>query len=122
MTASMFDSFITGHWFSAEAKRVWSDSATLQAWLDVEAALAQAQASLGLIPHDAAQRIAEKSHGRLFDTLKLAEDIAHAQHPLVPVLHQLEQLCGEPAAGFIHWAAFGGFLPSTSNFRSSSSF
>jgi adenylosuccinate lyase/3-carboxy-cis,cis-muconate cycloisomerase len=105
MTASMFDSFITGHWFSAEAKCVWSDSATLQAWLDVEAALAQAQAALGLIPHDAAQRIAEKSHARLFDTLKLAEDIAHAQHPLVPVLHQLEQLCGEPAAGFIHWGA-----------------
>jgi len=105
MTTSMFDSFITGHWFSTDAKRVWSDVATLQAWLDVEAALASAQADLGLIPREAAVRIAEKAQARFFDTGKLAEEIAHAQHPLVPVLHQLEALCGEPAAGFLHWGA-----------------
>ncbi len=36
---------------------------------------------------------------------RLSRDIAFAQHPLVPVLHQFEELCGEPAAGFIHWGA-----------------
>jgi 3-carboxy-cis,cis-muconate cycloisomerase len=105
MTASMYDSFLTGHWFDAEAKHVWRDTATLQSWLDVEAALANAQAALGLIPPGAAARIAEKAHTRFFDTHKLADDIAHAQHPLVPVLHQLEALVGEPDAGFIHWGA-----------------
>lgn len=105
MTVSMYESFITGHWFNAPAKYVWSDSATLQAWLDVEVALAHAQADLGLIPRSAAERIEQKARVRLFDTSKLAEDIAHAQHPLVPVLHQLEALCGEPAAGFIHFGA-----------------
>jgi len=105
MSIGMFESFVTGHWFSAEAKRIWSDAATLQAWLTVEAALARAQAELGVIPADAARTIAERADARLFDVPRLALDIAFAQHPLVPVLHQFEELCGEPAAGFIHWGA-----------------
>jgi 3-carboxy-cis,cis-muconate cycloisomerase len=102
---SMFESFVTGHWFNAEAKRIWSDAATLQAWLDVEAALALTQAELGLVPPQAAQTIAARADAGLFDRARLAQDIAFAQHPLVPVLHQFERLCGEPAAGFIHWGA-----------------
>lgn len=105
MSIGMFESFVTGHWFCAEAKRLWSDVATLQAWLDVEAALAQAQAELGVIPADAATTIAARADARLFDLPRLASDIAFAQHPLVPVLRQFEALCGEPAAGFIHWGA-----------------
>ncbi len=105
MTTGMFDSFITGHWFSPGAKRAWSDAATLQAWLDVEAALARAQADCGLIPVAAAGAIAAKADARLFDMARLAADIAFAQHPLVPVLRQFEALCGEPAAGFLHWGA-----------------
>ncbi|WP_235504056.1 MULTISPECIES: class-II fumarase/aspartase family protein [unclassified Acidovorax] len=101
----MFESFITGHWFSAEAKAFWSDGATLQAWLDVEAALARAQAELGVIPSEAAPVIAANAHAELFDLPQLAQAIAFAQHPLVPVLHRFEQLCGEPAAGYIHWGA-----------------
>ncbi len=105
MNIGMFESFITGHWFSAEAKRIWSDVATLQAWLTVEAALARAQAELGVIPVDAAETIAKKADAGLFDLQRLSSDIAFAQHPLVPVLRQFEELCGEPAAGFIHWGA-----------------
>ena len=105
MSVGMFESFITGHWFSAEAKSLWSDTATLQAWLDVEAALARAQAELGVIPAEAAPVIAACARSELFDLPQLAEAIAFAQHPLVPVLHRFEQLCGEPAAGYIHWGA-----------------
>lgn len=105
MKIGMFESFITSHWFSSDAKRIWSDVATLQAWLKVEAALARAQAELGIIPADAAEMIARKADARLFDLERLSRDIAFAQHPFVPVLHQFEELCGEPAAGFIHWGA-----------------
>jgi 3-carboxy-cis,cis-muconate cycloisomerase len=105
MNIGMFESFVTGHWFSGEAKRIWSDVATLQAWLTVEAALARAQSELGIIPAEAATTIAAKADASLFDLKRLSEDIAFAQHPLMPVLHQFEKLCGEPAAGFIHWGA-----------------
>lgn len=103
MHIGMFESFMTSYWFSDEAKQIWSDTATLQAWLKVEAALASAQATLGVIPVSSAAIIAEKADASLFDTKRLAADIAFAQHPLTPVLHQFEALCGEPAAGHIHW-------------------
>jgi 3-carboxy-cis,cis-muconate cycloisomerase len=105
MPVGMFESFITGHWFSAEAKQLWSDQATLQSWLTVEAALARVQAQLGLVPAEAAQVIARHCHAADFDTARLAQDIAFAQHPLVPVLQLLQQRCGEPAAGYLHWGA-----------------
>lgn len=105
MTTGMFDSFITRHWFSSEAKIIWSDIATLQAWLDVEAALAQAQGQLGVIPPGVATVITSACKQDLFDTRRLSRDIAHAQHPFVPVLRQIEELCGEPAAGYVHWGA-----------------
>jgi len=105
MTVGMFDSFITRHWFSTEAKTIWSDMATLQAWLDVEAALAQAQGRLGVIPAEVAPVITGACKQELFDTERLSRDIAYAQHPFVPVLRQIEELCGEPAAGYVHWGA-----------------
>ena len=105
MNIGMFESFITRHWFHPEARALWSDQATLQAWLDVEAALAGAQADLGLVPASAAERIASQADARRFDLEQLAQEIAFAQHPLVPVLHAFERLCGEPAAGYLHWGA-----------------
>ncbi|ACP26394.1 adenylosuccinate lyase [Sinorhizobium fredii NGR234] len=105
MTIGMFSSFITRHWFSEVAIDIWSDEATLQAWLDVEAALALAQAKLVLIPPEPAERIAACCDAKGFDYERLSKEIAFAQHPFVPVLKQLEELCGEPAAGFIHWGA-----------------
>lgn len=105
MRIGMFESFVTRHWFNEAAKAVWSDAATLQAWLDVEATLAQAQAELGVIPTHAANVIRAQAQAGRFDLDALAAEIAFAQHPLVPVLHRLEALCGEPAAGYIHWGA-----------------
>lgn len=105
MSIGMFESFVTRHWFSDAARRIWSDTATLQAWLDVESALARAQAGLGIVPTDAAQTITARADAGLFDLAQLSEQIAFAQHPLVPVLRRFEALCGEPAAGYIHWGA-----------------
>jgi 3-carboxy-cis,cis-muconate cycloisomerase len=105
MNIGMFESFITRHWFHPQARTLWSDRATLQAWLDVEAALAGAQADLGMVPVAAAERIASLADASLFDLDQLAKEIAFAQHPLVPVLHAFEHLCGEPAAGYLHWGA-----------------
>jgi adenylosuccinate lyase/3-carboxy-cis,cis-muconate cycloisomerase len=101
----MFESFITAHWFSREAKQLWSDEATLQAWLTVEAALARVQARLGLIPAEAAATITAQARADVLDTARLARDIAFAQHPRVPVLAQVQERCGEPAAGYLHWGA-----------------
>lgn len=96
---------MSAYCFSEAGKAIWSDRATLQAWLDVEVALAQAQAGLGMIPAHAAQRIAECARAESFDLDALARGIAFAQHPLMPVLHAFEHLCGGEAAHFLHWGA-----------------
>ena len=101
----MFHSFMTRHWFAPEAVAIWSDASTVQAWLDVEVALAQSQAELGLIPDEVVGAIATACRSERLDFARLSADIAHAQHPFVPVLKQLEALAGEPAAGYIHWGA-----------------
>lgn len=101
----LFGSFISRGWFNDDARRTWSDVGTLQTWLEVEAALAEAQAELKLIPAEAAQTIRARADAQAFDLERLARDIAFTGHQLVPVLRQFEELCGEPAAGYIHWGA-----------------
>ena len=101
----LLSSVFCKHWLYQPAVGLWTDGATLQSWVDVEVALAQAQAEIGLIPRHAGQAIAQRLAGTMLDPERIAADIAHTMHPFVPVLHQLEEICGEPAAAYLHWGA-----------------
>jgi adenylosuccinate lyase/3-carboxy-cis,cis-muconate cycloisomerase len=100
---TMFTSHFTRHWFDQRSLNVWSDNSTLQAWLDVEVALAKAQAEEGIIPASAAAKIAEMGRSELFNLEHISAGIISTMHPLVPVLREFEGLCGEEAAGMLHW-------------------
>lgn len=76
-----------------------------QAWLDVEAALAKAEAELGVIPQDAATVIVEKSHLELLDKSNIEEGLIRTAHPLVPLIWELARVCGDQAGGYVHWGA-----------------
>src|SRR5580698_1158379 len=76
-----------------------------QAWLDVEAALARAQAQLGIIPADAAEAIADKSKLELMDRTRIDEGFARTGHTLVPLVWELGRIVGEPHGGWVHWGA-----------------
>jgi 3-carboxy-cis,cis-muconate cycloisomerase len=82
----------------AEARR-W------QSWLDVEAALAKAQADLGIVPTAAAERIAACARLELLDDAAIREGLAKTGHPLVPLVWELARLSGEEAGGYVHWGA-----------------
>jgi 3-carboxy-cis,cis-muconate cycloisomerase len=97
--------FYTRYWFSDEAGAIWSDTATLQAWLEVEATLAEAQADLGLVPVKAAQQIRACARAELIDIDTLENQIAFAQHPFVPVLKAFCAVCGDEASRYVHWGA-----------------
>lgn len=101
----LFGSFITRGWFNDEVRQIWSDAGTLQTWLEVEAALAEAQAELKLVPVEAARTIRAKADAKRFDFARLGQEIESSGHQLVPVLRQFEEICGEPAAGYLHWGA-----------------
>jgi adenylosuccinate lyase len=76
-----------------------------QAWLDVEAALARAQAQLGIIPADAAEAIAAKSKLDLMDRKRIDEGFTRTGHTLVPLVWELSRVVGEPHGGWVHWGA-----------------
>ena len=76
-----------------------------QAWLDVEAALANAQAELGIIPKEAAHAIAKAAHYELLDRARLDEGFARTGHTLVPLVWELSRVTGEEHGGWVHWGA-----------------
>jgi 3-carboxy-cis,cis-muconate cycloisomerase len=76
-----------------------------QAWLDVEAALAQAQAELGIIPAAAAEAIAAAARLALLDRARIDEGLARTGHTIVPLVWELSRVVGEPHGGWVHWGA-----------------
>ena len=76
-----------------------------QAWLDVEVALAQTQAQLGIIPAGAAEAIAAKAKLDLMDRARIDEGFARTGHTIVPLVWELSRVVGEPHGGWVHWGA-----------------
>ena len=67
-----------------------------QAWLDVEVALARAQAEIGMIPAEAPDAIAAKARVELIDPKLLEEGFERTGHTIVPLVWELSRLVGEP--------------------------
>ncbi len=76
-----------------------------QAWLDVEAALAHAQADLGIIPKEAAAAIAPAAKLTLMDRARIDEGFHRTGHTLVPLVWELSRIVGEEHGGWVHWGA-----------------
>src|SRR5437763_16332549 len=76
-----------------------------QAWLDVEVALARAQAELGMISTEAAEAIAPAARLELLDRKRIDEGFARTGHTIVPLVWELARVVGEPHGGWVHWGA-----------------
>jgi len=85
--------------------RLASDSAYLQAMLDTEAALARAQARVGLIPARHAEVITAACDAGRFDIAELGRAAAEAGNPVVPLVEQLRDAVGGEAAAHVHAGA-----------------
>ncbi len=86
-------------------RALFTEAARFQSWLDVEAALAQAQAELGVIPEAAAHEIADKARLVNLDLEAVRAALARTGHPLVPLVWALDQACVGEAGGYVHWGA-----------------
>jgi adenylosuccinate lyase len=104
--AGMIDSAFFGDLYStAEMRAVWSDRAMIQGWLDVEAALARAEAKLGIVPAEAAEEIGRKARVELLDLEDMKRELDQARHPIMPLIRCFGRACRPEAAEFIHWGA-----------------
>src|SRR5438093_5705326 len=86
-------------------RALFTEAARLQSWLDVEAALAQAQAELGIIPEAAAREIVTKAQLKYLDLAAVRAGLAKTGHPLVPLVWALDRACDGDAGGYVHWGA-----------------
>ncbi|MFZ3584812.1 lyase family protein [Loktanella sp. DJP18] len=75
-----------------------------QSWLDVEAALAQAQAELGMIPDWAAKDISAAAHLDILGRDAMAADVAHTMAPVLSLTRLLGKAAGQ-AGDYVHWGA-----------------
>lgn len=105
MASHMIDFLTLGNNFGTpEMHEVWSEENRLRQHVDVEVALAQAEGELGVIPLEAAEKIAERANAESIDLLELADEVVRLKHSFMATINTLQRQCGE-AGEYIHYGA-----------------
>src|SRR6266850_3569019 len=106
MTAVGVSSGIFRDIFSTEPmRRIFADENRIQKYLDIEAALARAQARLGIIPQNACDEILRHCAIAEYDFAKLKAQTERIGYPVLPVVQQLVALCRDGLGEWCHWGA-----------------
>jgi 3-carboxy-cis,cis-muconate cycloisomerase len=71
----------------------------------VEAALARAQAAVGVIPASAAEEIARQAHAEHIDLEALRAQTEVVGYPILPLVRMLASRCGDGNGEYVHWGA-----------------
>jgi 3-carboxy-cis,cis-muconate cycloisomerase len=104
MTSRLIDGFATTDALAA----VFSDESLLQAMLDVEVALARAEARVGVIPARAAESIRAAAAAGRFDAAAFAHEAREAGTVVIPLVNALSARVRDvdpESARFVHWGA-----------------
>ena len=84
-------------------KSLLAQPARIQSWLDVEAALAQAQAGHGMIPASAAVNITANCHVDKIDLTEMERLLREIGHGFVPVIKVLVKACDSESGKYVHY-------------------
>src|SRR4051795_3486475 len=93
---------------SAAMRAICDDAATLQNMLDFEAALARAEAVVGVIPADAAAPITKACRAESFDLAGLADAATRSGNLAIPLVKALTANVAKAdaeASRYVHWGA-----------------
>lgn len=102
--ASLLEPLFSG----ATMRAVMADAARLQHMLDVEAALARAEAATGVIPRHAVRRIAEACRADAFDIDAIGRAAVASGNVAIPLVKALTAAVAKKdaeAARYVHWGA-----------------
>ena len=106
MSVNPADSQVFGMLFGTDEMRgIFSDRQLVQKMLDVEAALARAQARLGIIPQAAAGAITAAASVDRVDLAELGASTRIVGYPVIGVTKALGRAAGAEAARYVHWGA-----------------
>src|SRR5438552_18205827 len=110
MTLGVLQSTLFGDMFGTAAMRAaFGELAFLARCAEVEAALARAQARIGVIPADAAAAISKAATEIIakpdsLDLARLKRETETVGYPILPLVRQLADRAGE-GGRYLHWGA-----------------
>ncbi|PLC54253.1 hypothetical protein CR155_09075 [Pollutimonas nitritireducens] len=84
---------------------IFGERATVATIMQIEAALARAQARLGIIPQAASDTINDKAHPDFAPSESIQRNLEIVGHPLVALLKTWSVALGDEAAAFLHYGA-----------------
>lgn len=114
-SSTVLDSILFRDAFGTAAMReVFSDRRLIGRYIEVEVALARAEARCGVIPADAAEVIARESKLERIDFDHMRHETDIVGYPILPLVHQLVEMCGE-AGRYVHWGATTQDIMDTAN-------
>ena len=103
MASHILDFLTLGNNFSTpEMREVWSETNRVRKHIVIEVALAKEEGELGVIPAEAAQKIASKADPSQFDLEEIAKEVARLKHSFMATINALQKQCGE-AGEFVHY-------------------
>jgi 3-carboxy-cis,cis-muconate cycloisomerase len=85
-------------------RAIFSDYALVSKYVEVEIALARAEARCGVIPAAAADEIAARANVDALDFDLLRQETDIVGYPILPLVHQVAKQCGE-SGRYLHWGA-----------------
>ena len=114
-SSTVVDSILFRDAFGTPTMRdIFSDRALIARCIDVEVALARAEARCGVIPAEAADVIAKASQIERIDFDHMRDETDIVGYPILPLVHQLVAMCGE-SGRYIHWGATTQDIMDTAN-------
>ena len=103
---TMLDSKIFGPLFGdSEINELLTDEAYVRTLVEVETALARAEARLGVIPSSAAEQISSGAQWNKIDLAALAKGTSRSGFPIIALIQELRKAVGIEAAPYVHWGA-----------------
>ncbi len=88
-----------------EMKKIWQQETKLENMLKVEAALAKAEAEIGLIPKEAADEINRKASTEFVKQERVDEIEKETNHDIAALMKALEEVCDNDAGEYVHYGA-----------------
>lgn len=106
MSAHLVDSVLYGHlWSTPELHLLLDDEGRVQSWLEILAALADAQAEVGLIPPEAALAIRKHAGVGLLDLDQVAAETRATGHSTLGLIRCLQDVLPDSAREWVYYGA-----------------
>lgn len=106
MASSIIDSNYYRDMFgTTQMRKVFSDDARLQGWIDTEIALAKAQVQLNIIPKGVDVELQKAANISNLDRTAMKEHFDRVGFPILPFVKQLNKACDPETAKWVHYGA-----------------